>query len=262
MWFELRGAMYTIYAMVVGERDVDNLLKLAGGPDRKMRLFYYMWCIKGADTTILVDTGMADEEMNRISDLQNPARPEVLLDRINVNPRNVKTTIVSHLHSDHFSAHSLYPEATFYIQAKEVAFWATLPRHHSSFRADCRVAELIGLNYAGRVRFVDGDEEIMPGIRVVLVGGHTPGGQIVTVQTARGTAVLTCDAIDFYEQMNDNIPSRIVSGRAEDESQGVLAFETIRRLATSPDLIIPGHDPLVMSKFPSVAEGVVRIGDE
>ncbi|MFC1928249.1 N-acyl homoserine lactonase family protein [Chloroflexota bacterium] len=258
--------MYTIYAMVVGERDVDDLLNIAGGQSEKIRLFYYMWCIKGADKTILVDTGMTDEDMNN-SELQNPARPRVLLDRINVNPRNVKTVIISHLHVDHFSAHSLYPEATFYIQAKEVAFWATLPKHHSGFRADCHVAELIGLNYAGRVRFVDGDEEIMPGIRVVLVGGHTPGSQIVAVQTTKGTAVLACDAVHFYEELNDNIsPDRracwpATSGTAEDECQSLLAYETLRRLATSPDLIIAGHDPLVMSKFPSVAEGVVRIGD-
>ncbi|MFC1986728.1 N-acyl homoserine lactonase family protein [Chloroflexota bacterium] len=254
--------MYTIYGMKLGEGDMDNRLNIAGGPGGKIRLFCYMWCIKGMDTTILVDTGIADEDFKKNSEkLQNPASPEVLLDRINVNPRNVETVIVSHLHWDHFSAHGLYPEATFYIQSKEVAFWATLPRHHSGFMADCRVAELIGLNFAGRVRFVDGDEEIMPGIRVVLVGGHTPGSQIVTVQTAKGTAVLTCDAVNHYEQINANIPNSPVSGTAEDASHGLLAIETIKKLATSPDLIIPGHDPLVMSKFPSVAEGVVRIGD-
>ena len=46
--------------------------------------------------------------------------------------------------------------------------------------------------------FVDGEREILPGIRVVKVGGHTAGMQIVTVQTGRGQAVLASDASHYY----------------------------------------------------------------
>lgn len=245
--------------MKFGEGDTDNRQNLASGsPDGKITFFFYMWCIKRADEVVLVDTGMTDKDMNDFG-LRNQTRPTELLNQISVDPRNVKTIIISHLHADHFSAHNLYPKATFYIQTREVAFWATLPKSHSAFRASCRIAELIGLNYAGRVRFIDGEEEILSGICLVLVGGHTPGSQVIAVQTARGTAILTCDAVDFYENINDDIPSRAVTETAEDEAQSLVAFQTIRRLATSPDLIIPGHDPIIMDNFTNIAEGVVKI---
>ncbi|MFC1934037.1 N-acyl homoserine lactonase family protein [Chloroflexota bacterium] len=251
--------------MNLGECDLDDLLDISDDPKRdKTRILFPMWCIKGKETVILVDTGMTDEDMNRIG-LQNPAKPNILLERINVDPQNVKTIIISHLHDDHFSAHGLYPNATFYAQTKEVAFWATLPTPHSAFEANCHVADLIKLNYAGRVRFINGNEEIMSGIRVVLVGGHTPGNQIITIQTAQGTAVLACDAVHLYKELDDKISAGrracwpTPNGTVEEESQCLLAYQMVKRLATSPDLIIPGHDPLVMSKFPSVAEGVVKI---
>lgn len=37
------------------------------------------------------------------------------------------------------------------------------------------------------------------------------------------------------------------------------AQETMKQLASSPRLIVPGHDPEVMTRYPKVAEGVVEI---
>jgi len=56
---------------------------------------------------------------------------------------------------------------------------------------------LVALNDANRIRLVDGAREVFPGLRVHWVGGHTPGLQIVSVETARGRIVLTSDASRF-----------------------------------------------------------------
>ena len=105
---------------------------------------------------------------------------------------------------------------------------------------------MVRQNFAGRLRFVDGAAEIVPGISVHHVGGHAAGLQVVSVDTARGRVVLASDAAHYYANVEEDRPFRIVS----DVPQMYDAFETIRALADSRDHIIPGHDPLVLERYP------------
>jgi glyoxylase-like metal-dependent hydrolase (beta-lactamase superfamily II) len=116
--------------------------------------------------------------------------------------------------------------------------------------------EVVRLAYQGRVRYLDGDEQIAPGVQIALVGGHTPGSQVVVVSTKGGQAVLCADALHLYA----NWEYGVVGQPCIDVAQGFLAWDRIKALASSPDLIVPGHDPLVMRKFPLVSDGVVEIG--
>ena len=101
-------------------------------------------------------------------------------------------------------------------------------------------------NFAGRVRWVDGEAEIVPGVSVYRVGGHTPGMQVVRVATALGPVVLASDASHFYENIERGRPFAVL-----DSVAGALqAFADVRSLASDPGLIIPGHDPAVLDRFP------------
>ncbi len=64
----------------------------------------------------------------------------------------------------------------------------------------------------------------------------------------RGRVVLASDAAHYYANIEEDRPFRIVS----DLPQMYDAFETIRALADSPDHVIPGHDPLVLTRYPVV----------
>jgi glyoxylase-like metal-dependent hydrolase (beta-lactamase superfamily II) len=105
------------------------------------------------------------------------------------------------------------------------------------------------------VRFVDGEQEVLPGVRVHHVGGHTAGLQIVSVETERGTAVLASDASHYYANLEENRPFNTL----HDLPGMYRAFDRIRTLAASPDLIVPGHDPLVLERLQPVADGVVML---
>ena len=104
-------------------------------------------------------------------------------------------------------------------------------------------------------RIVDGDAEVLPGIRVHRVGGHTAGLQIVTVATAAGPVVLTSDASHFYRNVETRQPVQIITSLPE----MLAAFETIDRLAGPTRLVVPGHDPLVAERFKPVEPGIIRI---
>jgi glyoxylase-like metal-dependent hydrolase (beta-lactamase superfamily II) len=102
------------------------------------------------------------------------------------------------------------------------------------------------------VRFHDGDAEIAPGITVHLVGGHTMGLQFVRVRTRRGWVVLASDASHFYANMEQGRPFPVVYNVAD----MLAGHDRLRELASSSAHIIPGHDPLVLTRYPAAAPGL------
>jgi glyoxylase-like metal-dependent hydrolase (beta-lactamase superfamily II) len=99
--------------------------------------------------------------------------------------------------------------------------------------------------FDGRVAFHAGDDEIAPGLSLHLIGGHTRGLQAVRIWTRRGWLVLASDAAHFYANMDEGRPFPIV----HDVGAMLEGHRTLRRLASHDDLVIPGHDPLVLQRF-------------
>ncbi|MCY1551267.1 hypothetical protein D9M68_875840 [compost metagenome] len=119
------------------------------------------------------------------------------------------------------------------------------PLRHSYNVED--VVHLIRSVYQNRVVFHDGDYELVPGIQVFKIGGHTAGLQVVRIHTSRGWVVLASDASHFYSNMLDDSPFPIVFN-VGDMLDG---YRTLSRLADSADHLIPGHDPVVRRRFPA-----------
>ena len=177
---------------------------------------------------------------------------------IDIDCAKVEHVILSHFHYDHVGNYALFPRATFYVQDAEMAFYTGRHAGQGAFRRSVEIDDvcaLVRLNYEERVVFVDGEREILPGIRVVKVGGHTAGMQIVTVQTSRGQAVLASDASHYYRNLEEGIPFNTL----HDLPGMYRAFEQIRERAGAPDLIVPGHDPLVLERLKPVADGIVSL---
>jgi hypothetical protein len=109
------------------------------------------------------------------------------------------------------------------------------------------VVAMVQKLFRGRVVFHDGDEDIAPGLSLHRVGGHSMGLQMVRVHTRRGAVVLASDASHFYANMEQGRPFPVVYSVAE-------TLEGYRRayaLASSRDHVIPGHDPLVLERYPA-----------
>ena len=109
------------------------------------------------------------------------------------------------------------------------------------------VVAMVRRVYRGRVVFHDGDEEIAPGMSVHHVGGHTMGMQIVRVDTRRGTVVLASDASHYYANMERGLPYPIAYNTAE----VIDGYRRAYALASSREHVIPGHDPLVLDRYPA-----------
>ncbi len=61
--------------------------------------------------------------------------------------------------------------------------------------------------------------------------------------------MLASDATHYYENFETGRPFPIVY----DVDAMVEGWQTLRRLASSPDAIIPGHDPLVLERYPAMS---------
>jgi glyoxylase-like metal-dependent hydrolase (beta-lactamase superfamily II) len=106
------------------------------------------------------------------------------------------------------------------------------------------------------VRLVDGDaREIIPGITVYVGGKHTFQSQYAAVRTAEGTVVIASDNAYLYE----NFDKRVPIAQTLDAASNLRAQDRMRTLASSPRLLVPGHDPAVFERFPLVQAGVARI---
>jgi glyoxylase-like metal-dependent hydrolase (beta-lactamase superfamily II) len=97
-----------------------------------------------------------------------------------------------------------------------------------------------------------------PGVTVHRIGGHSKGLQCVRVRTDRGHVVLASDASHLYAHMTEG---RVfpVTYSVGDVLEG---YATLRRLADSPEHIIPGHDPDVVHRYPAAEpglDGIVRL---
>jgi glyoxylase-like metal-dependent hydrolase (beta-lactamase superfamily II) len=115
------------------------------------------------------------------------------------------------------------------------------------------VQAMVGKLFAGRVVYHDGTAELAPGVTVHRVGGHTRGLQVVRAHTRRGWVVLASDAAHFYANWLERRPFPIV----ENVAAYLDAFATIEALADSPQHVIPGHDPKVLSLYPAASAGIV-----
>ncbi len=211
---------------------------------------YFVWVIRNERRTIVVDTGFEDGEAAR-RNRKILRTPTASLGLLGIDAATIDTVIVTHMHYDHAGTLSAFPKARFHLQAAEMAY-ATGPcmcldHMRIPFTAD-HVCEMVRNVYSGRVIFHEGDGEVAPGVTVHKIGGHSRGLQAVRVETAAGPVVLASDATHYYENFERGKPFPIVADM-EDVLRG---YVTLQRLAGSARRVVPGHDPLVLARYPAL----------
>ena len=189
---------HAIFAMTVGIaenwRHSGIMPCIRSDAERDEPVPYIIWCIETPDGPVVVDTAYHPDyvtaEWAQGNQFMEPSR---LLGELGMRPEDVATVIVTHFHVDHFTGFDFFPKANFVIQKDEYDFW-TGPMMRFDYlnklvRPKVRPA-LQRLVDDGRVTLVDGDHELVPGVELLKAGGHTPGSQMVAVETAQGKAVL------------------------------------------------------------------------
>jgi glyoxylase-like metal-dependent hydrolase (beta-lactamase superfamily II) len=254
--------IYEAFAVRFGILPAFPVASLVAGAarDRRLDIPVMVWLLKGAGgRTVLIDAGFYRQKFLDQWKPREFRTPAAAIRAAGAAPEAITDIIISHAHWDHVDGADLFPKATIWIQRDEYRYYTGEAWHarntHGGIDAD-DMAALLKINTEGRLRFVDGDDqEILPGIRAYTGGRHTWASQFVSVATAAGTAVFTSDNVYLYE----NLEKRAAIAQTLDAASNLHAQDRVRTLASSPRLIVPGHDPAVFERYERVADGVVRI---
>ena len=247
--------VHEVYALTyarVDRRSPDNFL--GGDPhDVPMPLDYYVWLIVRGGRTIVVDTGFDQRGADlRKREITRPVGQA--LTAFGVDLAAVEDVIITHLHYDHCGNDGLFPAARYHLQEAEMAYATGRCMGHPVVRVPFEVEDVVAMVrrvYAGRVAFHDGAAEIVPGVTVHHIGGHSRGLQAVRVKTRRGWVVLASDVAHFYAHLDQRRPYPVI-----DSVPAMLeGFEMVERLASSRDHVVPGHDPIVGAIYPAARPG-------
>ena len=255
---------YEVYAVRFATQASYPTRFLVVGADsaRRSPLAFTVWVLRGEGRTVLVDAGFYRDKFVQRWKPATFVRPSEALVALGVKPEDVTDIVVSHIHWDHVDGADLFPRARLWIQREEL-------EHHTNDSGavldraiDPDDAKMLAtLNRAGRVQLVGGDSvEIIPGISVFTGGKHTFASQYVAASAAladgrTGTVVLASDNAYLYE----NLEKRRPIAQTLDSTSNLRAQERMLRLASSPRLVVPGHDVEVFARFPKPGNGVARI---
>jgi glyoxylase-like metal-dependent hydrolase (beta-lactamase superfamily II) len=234
-------AQYEVFAIRYATIAGFPVSALVQGADktRKLDIAMMVWLVRGRGRNILVDSGFYRP---RYLEKWKPAdflRPDEAVARAGVRADEVTDVIITHFHWDHADGADLFPKAQIWIQKEEYEHYAK------------DLTNLDAAKAAGRLHLVDGDREILPGIRVFTGGKHTFASQYVVV----GNIVLASDIVYLYENLEKHVPI----AQTVDAQSNLKAQERMKALAGDRGVIVPGHDPEVMQRFPKVNDRVVRI---
>ncbi|MFC1864862.1 MBL fold metallo-hydrolase [Chloroflexota bacterium] len=199
----------------------------------------YIWYIEGSQPKTIVDTGVPavggfGTELTSVDDG---------FAKLGLKPEDIEIVIVTHLHNDHIVLSSLYKQAKFIVQKKELDYTQN-PHPIDAYIYDRKMFENLDLEV------IDGEKEIIPGVSVFLSPGHSPGGQSVEVNTTAGKAIITgfCCQLSTFEQTD-------TMKRMGWEVAAPLIHHDVRQVYDSAlevkrraDIILALHDPAFVGK--------------
>jgi glyoxylase-like metal-dependent hydrolase (beta-lactamase superfamily II) len=203
------GAMFGVVPKPLWERKIPA--------DERNRIPLAMRCllIEHEAGPILVDTGAGNKDSEKFRNIYGIANagtrgPTVLEDSlaaVGFAPGDVRYVINTHLHFDHAGGNTFvewredgthgepvlaFPEATYVVQKTELAFARGANERTA---ASYLPPNFEPVERAGRWRLVDGEADVVPGIRVVPTPGHVPGHQSVMVADGGDVACYLGDLV-------------------------------------------------------------------
>ena len=146
----------------------------------------------GDGRNILIDTGLPEILPEGETEFENGKDVIKQLEDLGLKPDDIDIVISTHYDGDHAGRHAAFTKAQYIVQRAHHLDAATNPRFASIRPEWDQPME--------RIRLVDGDTELLPGLNLIETSGHVVGHQSVLVRLPKtGAVLLTVDAVPFGE---------------------------------------------------------------
>jgi len=215
----------------------------------------FAYLLSDGDKLILVDTGMSDTK--RANEYHHPGsyQPKGMsiieqLKKLNYAPTDINIVIFTHLHWDHCFYMEQFTNARFFVHRKEYEFAINpIPLYYKSYEAPQLgiTASFTGI----KMELVEGEQEIIPGIRVFETPGHSVGHQGIEVDTENGKYLICGDAVFIMDNLKaipeihyDITPPNRFANIVETWK----SIEIIKNRAESMDKILICHDRTMLER--------------
>jgi glyoxylase-like metal-dependent hydrolase (beta-lactamase superfamily II) len=227
-------------------------------PDDQHRVPMVLTCllVRAAGKTILVDTGLGDKLTPKMIELWGLTRSHGTLieglARLGVMAEDVDIVIDTHLHGDHCAGNTIFtpdgglaaafPHAAYFVQRRE---YDDAMHPNERTRATYYPVNYEPLLVSGHLTLLDGDTEIVPGVRTVVTPGHTPGHQSVLFESGERPALFVSDLASYA------IHFEKIGWMTAYDVEPLVTLETKRKwqqwALDTGGLLIFQHDPKVMA---------------
>ena len=167
------------------------LMQVGSVPEHQIPIVCYL-VQTGDGKNILIDSGLPEIIPEGESEFENGQDVIEQLASIGLKPNDIDTVISTHYDGDHAGRHAAFTKAQYVVQRVHHLDAASNPRYAAIRPQWDQPME--------RIRLVDGDTELRPGLELIETSGHVPGHQSVLVQLRKtGAVLLTIDAVSFGE---------------------------------------------------------------
>jgi N-acyl homoserine lactone hydrolase len=167
------------------------LMRVGSMPEYQIPIVCYL--VQTEDgRNLLIDSGLPEIIPEEASDFQNGTDVIERLGSLGLTPDDIDTVISTHYDVDHAGRHAAFTKAQYVVQRAHHLDAASNPRY-AAIRSEWDQP-------VERIRLVDGDTELLPGLTLIETGGHVPGHQSVLIRLPRtGAVLLTVDAVPFAD---------------------------------------------------------------
>ena len=207
------------------------------------------YLVQGPKSNILVDTGPGQAEVvnkHHFAITRSPEQKlEAALAKLGVRLDEIDLVVFTHLHWDHCNYIEGLKNARFLVQEEEIKYAVSpLPIHRTAYDVGLLGILPAWMKVFDRMEIVRGDIEIAPGINLMILPGHSPGSQGLSVKTETGMYFIVSDAVPLFENWEGHgdlkhIPSNIHIDLS-------VYFQTLAKIERVADFILPGHDVKVL----------------